>query len=449
MLDRRALLTAVMLPLAAPHARADTPLTGAEILLVAMSDLHSAQEGAAAALGVVGAALAANRGVPAAILINGDVFERGNAIALRSAGVADWALLGALRRLAPVVLNLGNHEGALIDDMAEVVRRAQAIDLVVVSTMRDRRSGQALAPAHADLALGGRTLRIVGIATDAMATYRPPVRALLDIPAPAAWAAANLPALLEGNVARVVMSHAGVMADRAMLPLLPDGTLLLGGHEHLRFVHAEGTTRYVHTGSWQRFITLVGLRSGHAPVLREVAVEPGGPADAAHQALWREVHAAHATPADREVVMRLPAGLPLGDAARRAAAAIAEATGAASGLIAHTSFGTGLPAGEVTRLAFDAFLRFDGPLQAAEADAAALAAVAARANQDDARPLAARSGDFVYAHPARTAAPARLAASDWVARNAATYLGVETLRFATVPELRIKPVVEAALRRAT
>jgi len=174
------------------------------------------------------------------------------------------------------------------------------------------------------------------------------VRPTLDIPAPAAWARENLPGLLAGADAAVVLSHAGVAADRAMLSLLPDGALLLGGHEHLRFTHAEGATRYVHTGSWNRFVTLAGVTlGGGAPriALREAAVEPGTAEDAAHAALWREVFAAHATAEDREVVLRLPRALPLPEAARRASAAVAQAAGAATGLLGHTSFGTGLPAG--------------------------------------------------------------------------------------------------------
>jgi 2',3'-cyclic-nucleotide 2'-phosphodiesterase (5'-nucleotidase family) len=174
-----------------------------------------------------------------------------------------------------------------------------------------------------------------------------------------------------------------------------------------------------------------------------VAEEPGQDEDAAHAALWREVFAAHARPEDREVLFRLPAALPLPAAARRAVAAVAAAAGVESGLMNHTTFGTGLPAGEVTRLDFDAFLRFDGGLVQAEADRAAMAAIAARANQDEEVPLDRRIGDFVYAS-ALPAGPARVAANGWVGLNAARYLG-GALSFQPVPELRVKAVVQRAL----
>lgn len=448
MLTRRA-LAASALPVAA--ARADAPPPG-DVLLACLSDLHSAQGGAAATLAALDAALAAHAG-EAAILVNGDVFERGNAVALRSGGAADWAFLAALRRRAPVVLNLGNHETALLDDMAEAVRRARALDVAVVSNLRDRRTGAPFAEPALDLPLrGGRRMRVVGVATDEILTYRAPIRPSLDIPAPAGWARENLPGLLAGADLAVVMSHAGVLADQEILPLLPPGSLLLGGHEHLDFAHAEGATRLLHTGSWNRVFRLAGIAFGAgAPRigLRRVAPDPAGPGqreDAAHAALWRDVRAAFERPEDREVVLRLPAPLPLGAGARRAAAAIAAATGARAGFIAHTSFGTGLPEGDVTRLDWDAFLRFDGALFRAGAGAAELAAMAPRLNQDDDRPLAARTGDFAYADPWPVAA-GPVASNGWVRLNAPRYLGMEAALFAEVPELRLKPVVAEALRR--
>jgi len=412
---------------------------GAGPRLVLLSDLHSAQEGAAALLGAVARAVA---GRPAAILINGDVFERGNVVALRSGGALDWALLGRLRALAPVVLNLGNHETALLDDMAETVRRARALDLVVLSNLRDRRSAAPFAEASLRITLGGRRLVVAGIATDEIMTYRAPVRPTLDIPAPAEWGRAELPALLAAAEIPVVLSHAGVVADRAFLPALPDGTLLVGGHEHLRFVHAAGRTRYVHTGSWNRFAVLADWDAAGWS-LSELPLRPGENEDAAHARAVAEAMAAHLTPAEREVLGSLPRPLPLGEAARFATRAIAAAAQGTTGAMAHTSFGNGLPAGPVTRFAFDAFLRFDGPLFRGEAGEAALAALAARANQDGEVPLGQRVGDFAHADPLAAGA---FAVNGWVRLNALRYLGQAEIAFAEVPGLRVKQVVAEALR---
>jgi hypothetical protein len=439
---RRALLGAALTPLAAPRLAAQT---GPAVVLVLLSDLHSAQGGAAATLALVDRVIAEAAPSPLAIAINGDVFERGNAIALRSDGAADWAFLVALRRRAPVVLNIGNHEGALVDDIEVTVARARAAGLAVVSNLRRRGDGTPIAePAVTLRFANGRRLTCVGIATDEALTYRPPVRERLAFPAPDAWARDNLPALLAGADAIAVLSHAGVAADRAILPLLPRGALLAGGHEHLTFSHTAPGLAYRHTGAWNRVVSLARFgAAGEAPMLDARPVRVADGEDSAHAATWREVRAAHGQPQDFAVLFRLAEELPLSLAARRAVAACAAASGGGSGLMAHTSFGTGLPAGEVTQLDFDAFIRFDGPLFRGAASAEQAGLIASRANQDSDTPLAARIGDFVYAAPAPQAGA--LVANGWVRLNAERYLGA-AIPMAEVPELRIKSVVAAALR---
>jgi 2',3'-cyclic-nucleotide 2'-phosphodiesterase (5'-nucleotidase family) len=441
LIARRAALGAALSPLAAPRLAAQT---GPGVVLVLLSDLHSAQGRAAATLALLDRLIAAAAPSPVAIAINGDVFERGNAIALRSEGAADWAFLAALRRRAPVVLNIGNHEGALVEDIEVTVARARAAGLAVVSNLR-RRDGTPIADPGVTLAFAnGRRLTCVGIATDEALTYRAPVRERLAFPGPATWARDNLPVLLAGADAIAVLSHAGVAADRAILPLLQAGALLAGGHEHLSFVHAERGVAYRHTGAWNREASLVRFGApGEAPAVSVHGVRAADGEDAAHAATWREVRAAFGQPQDFAVLFRLPEELPLGLAARRAVAACAAAAGGGAGLMAHTSFGTGLPAGEVTQLDFDAFIRFDGPLFRGTASAWQAALIAARADQDGDIALAARTGDFVYAAP--PPAPGPLVANGWVRLNAERYLGA-AIPMAEVPELRIKSVVAAALR---
>ena len=438
---RPLLLGAALAPLSAPRLAAQT---GAGVALVLLSDLHSAQDRAAATLALLDRLIAETAPSPLAVAINGDVFERGNAIALRSEGTADWAFLSALRRRAPVVLNIGNHEGALVDDIEVTVARARAAGLAVVSNLR-RRDGTPIAEPAVTLSFAnGRRLTCIGIATDEALTYRAPVRERLAFPEPAAWARDNLPGLIAGADALAVLSHAGVAADRAILPLLPAGALLAGGHEHLSFSHAERGVAYRHTGSWNREASLVRFGApGEAPSVTVQRVRAQEGEDAAHAATWREVRASFGQPQDFAVLFRLAEELPLGLGARRAVAACAAASGGGSGLMAHTSFGTGLPAGEVTQLDFDAFIRFDGPLFRGAASAEQAALIAARANQDGDTPLAARTGDVVYVAPPPAAGA--LVANGWVRLNAERYLGA-AIPMAEVPELRIKAVVAAALR---
>src|SRR5207247_6616753 len=89
----------------------------------------------------------------------------------------------------------------------------------------------------------------------------------------------------------IVLSHAGLRADRAMLPLVPDGTLFAGAHDHLRFVHREGGTIYFHSGSWMEFISIARLqRQDGNPRwdVEQVRLGTDDPADPALAALVRD-----------------------------------------------------------------------------------------------------------------------------------------------------------------
>src|SRR5690606_27729229 len=103
------------------------------------SDLHSAYERSARLLAAIAAEIAASD-APAAILINGDVFELGNVVATRSAGAIDWTLLTRLAALAPTVLNIGNHEPDIENDLALVIAQANEIGIAVVSNIIDART---------------------------------------------------------------------------------------------------------------------------------------------------------------------------------------------------------------------------------------------------------------------------------------------------------------------
>ncbi|MBE9603541.1 metallophosphoesterase [Acetobacteraceae bacterium H6797] len=447
---RRVLTAGLAAPLLSLPGRHALASSATDLQLVLLADLHSCHKNAPALLAALDLALATRAGVPTYILVNGDVFERGNAVTLRSDGEADWALLKALRQRAPVLINLGNHETALIDDMAEVVRRCRAIGLTVLSNIVNPRTKRLYAEASLEIMLGAnRRMTVVGIATDDMATYRAAARPFLDIPQPAQWAREALPVLLAETDLGVVMSHAGVAADRAMLPWLPPGSLLLGGHEHLHFGHRIGPTRYLHTGSWARYLTIAEVRfTRGSPIITptEITIDPAGPADPGLAALREALFAAHLTPADREVLGRLPAPLDLRQSAMFLTREMAKAAGAGAGLISNTTLGADLPGGPVTRYDLDAFIRFDGGLLRGEADAAACETIAARCNQDDDRPFPRRTGEYVYAGDIPTA-PVRLATIDWVRMNAARYLGTEAVRFEPVSGPGIKALAAAALPR--
>ena len=156
---------------------------------------------------------------------------------------------------------------------------------------------------------------MIGVATDDVSTYREAVRPSLSVADPVAWAQANLPALLGAAPVKIVLSHAGLKADRAMLPLVPDGTLFAGAHDHLRFVQPFGRTVYVHSGSWNAFMTLAWLHhdASGAPLwdIEQIPVSSERRADTDLLTLIRQTQSEYLAPEDRQVVARLPATLGL------------------------------------------------------------------------------------------------------------------------------------------
>ncbi|MSU48168.1 MAG: bifunctional metallophosphatase/5'-nucleotidase [Opitutus sp.] len=431
------------------HAAAPAP---PEAVLVVVGDLHSAYERSAQLVARVDRLRAENAGVPLAILIDGDSLEYGNVVARRTSGAIDFALFAALAKRAPTILNLGNHEPEF-HDVPETVKRLRATGLVVIGgNLRDRESGRPFAPASTTLKLGAREATLVGVTTDRLATYRAAIRPQLDLADPVVWAKANFPALLKDAALPIVLSHAGLRADREMLPLVPDGTLFAGAHDHLRFVHRAGGTVYFHSGSWLEFVSIARLRRTDGALrweVEQVRLNADDPADPGLAKIIRETLAQQLTPEETAVVGRTPRAFGPGDAAQFAVEAARRAAAADVALVGATTFGAGLPAGDVTRFAFDACVRFDGPLFTAEVEGGVLKKILARANQGPDTPFAERGGENLVAAVTGEIVAGRtyrLVTTDWIAKNARNYLGDTPPALTERPKLTLKAAVLAALR---
>ncbi|EKJ96185.1 hypothetical protein C241_08309 [Bradyrhizobium lupini HPC(L)] len=434
-----------MLPLMA----AAMPATAQDVALraIVISDLHSAYERIGQLLAAIETRIAADK-APHIILLNGDLFELGNAVATRSAGEIEWTFLAALAKLAPTVINIGNHEPDIDNDLANFVSRAQALGITVLSNIIDKRSGNPYAPSSAAVKAGERAVIVAGLATNAINTYPKATREMLDIPQPVEWAKANLPEIVKADAINIVLSHAGVVADRDILPVLPDGTLLVGGHDHLNFVHEEGATRYVHTGSWCTSMTVATITGpGKAAAIETVTIDRDAPASPALKTLIEQTLEKHLTAEEREVVGKAAKAMTVDEAGRHVAHLIAAKTGADVGFIGHTSFGAGLPAGDIRRYDFNASLRFDGKLMVTEVDSETLVQILKRCNQDSNIPLAARTGDYLYAMPEKPEKKGRykLVCNDWSATNQKSYFGRSDLAFIEVPDVKLKQTVLGGL----
>lgn len=426
------------------------PLRGADALLVIVGDPHSAYERTAQLVAHVDRLKAENPGVPFAVLINGDTFELGDAVARRSAGEVEFALFAALARRAPTMLNLGNHEPEFYDP-ATTVRRIQATGVAVIGNLREAGTGKLFAPASATLSLGGVEFVVTGLTIDALAQYRAAVRPLLDLANPVAWAREQFPVLLAEARHVVVMSHAGLRHDREIFPLVPDGTLFLGAHDHTRFVHRMGRTTYVQSGAWNSHFSVARFSNdqrGGIWDIEQIEIRADDPADAEIARVIREVEAKHLAAEDTVVLGRLDTALPREAAAHFVLGAIRAAAGVDAVFVGNTTFGDGLPRGEVTRLALDACVRFDGTIGVTEVSGAQLRAWLEAANQGPETPFEQRKGEFLFGLGPQEIWPEaryRVATNDWAMRNRERYFGRADLEFVEKPELRLKAMVAEAL----
>lgn len=428
-----------------------TRATEPEALLIIAGDQHSAYERTAQLVATVDRLKAEHPGIPLAILLNGDTLEYGNVVARRSAGAVDFAMFAALARRAPTIVNIGNHE-AEFHDLADTVARLQATGVIVVSNLTNRATGQPFAPTSAKIKLGRTEAVVVGVATDDLATYRVAVRPTLDLADPVAWAQRNFPTLLAHTPLPIVLSHAGIKADRGMLPLVPAGTLFAGAHDHQRFVHPFDHGVYVHSGSWNEYLTLAWLHhdAGGAPrwVAEQIYLPTDGRADPELAALIRETRQKHLTPEDMVVVGHTTTALSPAAAARFVVGALRKAAGVDGAFVGNTTFGAGLPAGDVTREDFNACVRFDGTICTAEVDGARLQQMLAAANLGPDTPFGQRWGDFSFAAGPDTSDPIktyRIATTDWGAKNTVRYFGEPAIMWQEQAGLKLKAAVLPAL----
>jgi len=453
---RRLLFVLALVNLALARLGAADLNPAPDALVLIVGDQHSAYERTAQLVARIDQLRATHPGVPFAVLIDGDSLEYGNIVARRSAGAIDFAFFAALARRVPTILNLGNHEPEFyaVDD---TVARIQATGVTVISNLVNRATGQPFAPVSTSLRLGIREAVVVGLATDKITTYRAAIRPSLDLADPVVWAKQNLTSFFSPATALpILLTHTGLNADRALIELIPDGTLFAGAHDHLRFVHQAGRSVYFQSGSWNDGYSLATLRTDAAGQPRwtvaQFPLSATDPADPELAALIQKISAQHLTSEDLTILGRHPIALAPAAAARFVVAALRTAARADVAVIGATTFGAGLPAGEVTRVALDACVRFDGTIFVAEISGAELTAILAKSNQDPATPLSARRGEnLVAVGPVLPLDPTRryrLATTDWGAKNARTYFGSETLGFVEQPNLRLKTLAADALSSA-
>lgn len=421
-----------------------------DLLLVHLADTHSAYDAYPRIVTAVKEIVAASPGVPVYVLFNGDIFELGNTVASRNAGELDWQFLWHLDSIAPVIVNIGNHEFDFMTFPEQFRTQAASRGIELIGGVASASSG-ALQPAYTTLPVADTHVTIVGLATNQMNTYPAAIRDFLLIEPPLDQMLA-LPDDLENLI---VLSHAGVSDDVLVLSELDAANtiLVVGAHDHLVIDTVFSGIPYQHNGFRGEFLRVTELtRAGDGWELSsrrvDIAADIAPDARLAKDIAFTRLDLLEGT--DLLPVGTVPASLTVREAADWAVEALRAAVDADVALLNHTSFGSSLEQGPLSRYRFDEFIRFDNDVMVIDVDADTLATILSRANLDEDTPLEARVGDFVYATPV-TVEPGRtyrLVTSSWVALdfNQPLFLGVDGLVFEHLEGVTTKGIIAAALR---
>ena len=429
-------------------------LGGPDLLLILISDLHSGYAYTAALVKAVRDLVAANTTAQAAIVINGDVFESGNVLCVRNNGKIDLEVLRIFADLAPTIVNIGNHDGDILDPQA-FAAEVRKLGATLVTNIADPRTSAPYGVPSTQISVKGRMVRVSAIGTPALDTYRNGP-AWYSAPDPGPYAASHFPEIASGADFHLALVHAGFVADTAVLPSTDAPFLLHGGHDHLRLTQRLGTNGlHIHSGYWSNGLAAIGVsfinKGGVRIDAQQIQLTRTSPQDPDLASLVARERSMFLTEADLEPVGRLPGELALDDAALFAAQAVRTAADADIGLLNHTTFGDGLPAESITAFDLASFVRFDGGFTRALISGAMLAdTILPMTNQFGDFPYARRTGDFLYstARNVDRSKTYKVVVNSFATHNAANlnaYFGTTDLAFEPVPALKLKSTIAAAL----
>jgi 5'-nucleotidase/UDP-sugar diphosphatase len=434
--------------------RSTSAIGAPDLLLILMADLHSGYAYTAALVKAVRDLVAANTTTQTAIVVNGDVFESGNTLCMRNNGKIDLEVLRSFASLAPTIVNIGNHDGDILDPQAFAAEVGK-LGATLVTNITDPRTGTPYGIPTTQISVKGRRVKVSAIGTPALDTYRNGP-AWYSVPAPGSYAASHFPEIMAGADFHLALVHAGFRADTAVLPSTDAPFLLHGGHDHLRLTQRLGATGlHIHSGYWSNGLAAIGVsfinEGGVRIDVQQIQLTRMSPPDPDLASLIASERSMFLTEADLKPVGRLPVELALDDAALFAAEAVRKAAGADIGFLSHTTFGDGLPATSITAFDLTSFVRFDGDFRRAAIKGAMLAdTILPMTNQFGDFPYARRTGDFLYS-TARNVDRNRIykvVVNSFATHNAANldaYFGTTDLAFEPVPALQLKSTTGAAL----
>lgn len=425
----------------------DTPnapefVYSADAMIICLADLHSCYHNLPRlATAIAGIASQANGYV--VVAVNGDIFEKGNPAALRSGGAPDLAFLRRIQSFADqVVVNIGNHEGDMSNNMSEIVALLEQNNITVVSNIKTPGGNGWLAkPAHTITTPRG-TIQITGIATDDLSTYPEVHRTAWEFPEARQYIQSELPQYLRTSPAvNLVMCHDGVATDKSLLESLPVNTVVLGGHDHVRFVQRSGNSVALHTGWWGERFDVVGVRFERSEAIiswQSQLITPGTPLDPVVGAAVSQAENEFLAAEEKNVVAQVPRSLSNAASMAQCVLFAKMAAGTDAACINNTTFGAPFSVGPLRLYDLLSIVRFDGPMLATTVSGIQLQQIAARANQYTLPNWNNSTGEYPVGSFPATISPSAtytLAVNAWIAANQERFLGLQGLAFAPLPSV--------------
>ena len=367
-----------------------------KLQLICMADIHSAYRSLPGIVGYL-EEYSSRTEDPIVILINGDLFEKGNTVSDKTGGAIEWKFLEKLQNTAPVVFNIGNHEGAFEDDLRLVVDRMESLGIVVLSNIADRNTGQALAPNSQILQFGNKKVRFIGMATDQENTYRSSHREKWAFPNPEKFIETALDTLIGEGDLHVVLNHSGIQYDQLLVEKLPRGSVILGGHDHLTATYESDGIIALHTGWWGSRMDIVSVHWENKKAKLErttVNTNCGLPEDGELKDFIEEKESLFLNESHRKIrgVNKFVSGHE--ETKAFVLNNLHRAIGTDATLINNTTFGAPLPEGNVREYDLANTIRFDGYMKKATVVGSDLIKIMKLANQSYMPDWNLRTGEY-------------------------------------------------------
>lgn len=408
------------------------------IRIICLADLHSSHRHFPRIINFV-EQMSAQSKENLLVLINGDLFETRNAVAVRSRGALEWYFLERLRKHAQVVVNIGNHEGGIENNFQTVIERMRRLDIAPLSSLKSTADRKHLGSAAISLMQNNQLVRVIGLSCSDPQLYRPIHRNAWDFPEPADYLDENMSALLHNGAFHLVMNHDGLITDKEIMDKMPPGTIFLGGHDHIRAHSQTNSCLALHT-SWGGHlcdIIDIGPASDRDPRTYNITTiefddHLGEDAEMVQMIHNREKQ--HLSSAELAVAGVYNQRVSPTRFLTNTVTWFRNEVGTSAAFINNTTFGPILPNGKVRFYDIDNTIRFDSKLFKTEVRGSELETIIRRANQFSDFTWEQRTGEFVVGSYPNNIDPFEtytIAVNDWVAlpENQQRFLGLSGLVF--------------------